>query len=271
LEHVQLRRLIALLVVTIVLATALPLSNAVPSNCPNSGVPVTTNLSLNSNCTYTTQNGILLGKSGITLNCKGHSITENSANNQAVIGVEVIGYSGITIENCKVTGFLTGFFVESSPRTILKGNSASNANYGFEVEYSPFSVLSGSNATTTSAAGFYIALSFNDKLSGNNATAGISDGFAIASSIGTSLSDNNASGNGSRGFDLSGGLPSTQYTLNNNKADNNQYGYYDDTVGAGSLGLGNTYTNNECHGNTIYGSYDGNANLGPAGLCTPQG
>jgi hypothetical protein len=66
-------------------------------------------------------------------------------------------------------------------------------------------------------------------------------------------------------------FPNTQYTVSGNKADNNQYGYYDVSIGTDNLGLGNTYTGNECSGNGLYGSYDGQANFGPAGLCTPQG
>lgn len=274
LKVVNFRRYTTLLTIAIFfLSAALPLSQAI-SNCPTSGVPVTANLTLNSPCTYTSENGITLGANSITLNCNGNSITFSGSGNY--VGIGVIGYSAVTIENCHVNGFHTGFDIVSSPLTTLKGNTATNAVYGFDVLYSPSTVLGGSaamgNTATGSSYGFYIYQSFNNQISGNTAT-GNTNGFYVVDSVGTIINGNTASMNTNSGFYFTYSLfPNTQYKVANNKADSNgATGYYDYTVGAGSLGLGNTYTGNECNSNGIYGSDDAVAGIAPAGLCTPQG
>jgi len=274
LKVVNLRRCTALVIVAIfLLSVALPFSHAI-SNCPTSGVPVTANLTLNSPCTYTSENGISLGANSITLNCAGFAITFSGSGSYE--GIAVVGFSSVTIENCPVTGFTTGFYVLSSPRTTLKGNSATNDHYGFYVLYSPSTVIGSSAATGNTATsdfyGFDITQSFNDQISGNTATVN-KYGFYVVDSVGAIIISNTASSNTIDGFYFYYSLfPNTQYKVTANTADlNGVTGYYDYTVGAGNLGLANTYTNNECSGNSFYGSDDGYAGIAPAGLCTPQG
>ena len=69
------------------------------------------------------------------------------------------------------------------------------------------------------------------------------NGFSISDSSGNSLIDNISNSNGYGG---SGG-----------------FGYFDDTVGEGTSGTDNAYSENNCETNSSGGS-------DPTGLCSPQ-
>jgi parallel beta-helix repeat protein len=53
------------------------------------------------------------------------------------IGILLEGITGVTIKNCRVTGFGYGFFLNDSNRNTLQGNIANdNAFIGFVLSYS---------------------------------------------------------------------------------------------------------------------------------------
>lgn len=257
LKIVHVRRLLVILAVAcIVTSASLPLSHEATSNCPASGVPVTTSLTLNSDCVYGfNQPGIVLGANSITLNCANHKVIGAVSGSGSADGIAVSNHFKVTIENCNEEEFNTGFYIYESPFTTLTGNTATD-----------------NTATSNGGDGFHIDLSFNSHLSGNTATMNSNAGFYLSDSVGTSLSSNTATGNVFGFYMTSSKYPNTQMTLTTNKADSNSNdGYYDNTFGTGTVQLGNTYSSNECNGNSAYGSYDGYAGFGPAGLCTPQG
>lgn len=268
LKILRARSLVAVVAVLVVaVSAALPLSQA--AACPTQGVPITTSWTLTSNCTYSTagENGIVLGANGITLDCKGHTITYSvSTVNDPIIVLS--GYTGDTIKNCVVvsptSGLGIGAFAVSG--LTLAGNTVVGAtDYAFKIAWASNVVLTGNTASSCTNEGFYLDYVFNLVMSGN--TASCYNGFDLQNGQGGILTGNKATGNTEYGFYFD----NTQYTLKSNKADSNAYGYYDDTVGPGTIGLGNTYVNNECSGNTSDGSYDAYASFGPAFLCTPQG
>jgi parallel beta-helix repeat protein len=267
--------------------------------CPPDNNPyvLTTSLTLNADCTYK-DNGIVLAASGITLNCAGNTISYTGtpwaapappsgkatptppvqpkpgspAQPGEYYGILVYG-SGNTVENCKVTGFYWNFLVGNSPSTKFTGNTASNGGEAFWMCCSPSSTLTG-NTATNNYYGIGVGESFKVKFSGNTATgskASDGAGFYFEDDVGASISTNTATNN-PYGFYMDiYFIPNPGMTLKGNKADNNHYGYYDKTYGTGTLGLGNTYSSNECSGNTNYGSYGEWWGYGPMGICTPQG
>jgi parallel beta-helix repeat protein len=298
--------LLSVVAVACLLASAaLPLSHAT-SNCPTSGVPITANLILNSDCTYTSQEGIVLGANGITLDCAGHSIKfSGSGSYTGISNQEGTAIKGDTVKDCKLSGgwnqgmvlqFMTGltltantitgpglgslsrgFNLENVGPATITGNTVASYMYGFYMYDVGSVTLSGNTATGTSSGddGFYVEYGYGLTISGNTATGFTTGyGFYIDDSgpieyggPGGSLASNTASHN-EYGFYMDW---SSGFALVLNKADSNsQYGFDDYSYGSGPFGLGNTYSSNECSSNGV-GSYDEEAGYGPAWLCTPQG
>jgi len=267
LKIVNVKRWVVLLTVAIIfLPAALPLTQA--AACPAQGVPITTSWRLSSDCTYSTagENGIVLGASGITLDCKGHTITFTVTGPSSAIVVGR-GYTGDTIQNCLVSSSATyGIFAAFVSGLTLTGNSATSALYAFYFVYVSNIVLTG-NTASGSPEGFYCyEYCYNMVFTGNTAQ-GNGNGFFFHSAVGGTLTSNKAIGNFGDGFFFDSA--SGQFTLKSNKADSNSYGYYDDTTGAGTIALGNTYINNECSLNTSHGAYDETAGIYPAAMCVP--
>jgi parallel beta-helix repeat protein len=240
------RRLLALLVVASFLgAASIPLTYA--TNCPASGFTITASLTLTGPCTYTGTEGFGLGANGITLNCNGHTISyTGTAYFTDGLWVDP-GYVGDTIKNCQLTGAWDGAIsAEAVSLLTLTGNSVTGAKYGFYLTYASNVALMGNTATGSGDYGFYLDDVFNGLVTHNTATSSGIDGFHVFNGQGVVFKGNSADSN-------------------------TGYGYFDNSVGPGTIGLGNTYIGNECNGNTSGGSYDGAALFGPAFLCTPQG
>lgn len=88
-------------------------------------------------------------------------------------------------------------------------------------------------------------------------------GLHLSQSSGNTLVGNRSKKNGGEGFvTIETGLGSgsgNTFTQNISQR-NGGLGYRDETMRAGTAGTGNTYTSNECHGNSLGGS-------DPTGLC----
>jgi parallel beta-helix repeat protein len=79
------------------------------------------------------QGSIIIGSSGITLDCAGHSIT-----GPGFAGVDIRNVTGVTVKNCHVSGFGAGFFLLSAPGNRLENNVTSgNEHEGFVLVSSP--------------------------------------------------------------------------------------------------------------------------------------
>ncbi len=100
-------------------------------------------------------NGIIIGADNIILDCRGHSITSNSDGSGE--GILIEGHSGVTITNCKASGFENGFkLASSSSDNTLKTNTASNnRNQGFSLWSSSSNTLTGNRADTDSLYGYH--------------------------------------------------------------------------------------------------------------------
>ncbi len=64
-------------------------------------------------------NGINIGADNIILNCNGHTIAGSGTGESNDAAMLIDGHSGVTISNCKVTGFVYGFlFLDGSYNTL---------------------------------------------------------------------------------------------------------------------------------------------------------
>jgi len=174
-------------------------------------------------------NGLIVSASNVVLNCAGHTITGRGAH----VGIAVRSAStGVTVENCKVSGFAVG----------IETHSTGGAFTG--------------NTVTGNVDGFYLKAAQSTSFSGNTATGNTNAGFLLYRADGNSLSGNTANSNGF-GFYAQNGSGANAFT--SNSADSNtNYGFYDPTYHR----LGDVYHTDECSKNILGGS-------DPSGLCAP--
>ena len=219
--------------------------------------------------------GLVIGASGITLDCAGSTITGTYTNTG--YGIDLEGYTGVTVENCNVRGFEFGFLLGGSSSNTLTGNTANNNFDGFRLYLSDSNILRGNTANNNNFDGFNVVDSSSNTLTGNTANYNSEDGFTIFDSPSNTLNGNVANSNYLAGFYLEDYYsPNTLggNTLGEtNIADSNtNYGYLDNSVGSGTSGTANTYVSDECNGNGSGSSPDGLCMNSPlsAGDITPS-
>jgi parallel beta-helix repeat protein len=140
------------------------------------GTTITVSTTLTRDIGPCSGNGLVIGANGITLNCKGHTISGMGT----YAGVFLNGKTQVIIKNCITTGFGSGFLLTSSSSNKLIGNSASNnVKFGFHLKGSSSNTLSKNTASGDGDYGFY--------LSGNAA-------------IGNTFTSNTANSNEQYGF-----------------------------------------------------------------------
>ena len=222
--------LAVLLLLTVLGSTVLFSFPAVFAN-PVCGATITTNTTLTGNIGPCSGAGLIIGANGITLNCAGLLISGMTGNTND--GIYLNGVTGVTVKNCKVTGFAVGFVLPSSLASgnTLTGNTANNnVHLGF--------LLTGISSTGSSS----------NTLTGNTANSNGYDGFYLeSSSKNNKLTGNTANNNGYDGFYLTG---SSGNKLKGNTANSNtQYGYFDNTISS-SAGVPHWDTGNS-YGTTV--------------------
>lgn len=225
---------IALLLFSAIFALSIVLPVvAVSSNTVGCGSTITTSTTLTANIGPCSGDGLIIGASGIVLNCAGHTISGMGSGS----GISSLQEATkVTVENCNVTGFEYGFFIApfSYGNTLTKNTATGNTGYGFYLKRSSLNNLNG------------------------NTAYGNGNGFFLFRSQRNSFNGNTADGNGN-GFFLSYG--SIQNTFSGNTANSNShFGYYD-LIGRSTEHR--YWTGNKCSGNFLGGSF-------PTGLCKPQ-
>lgn len=71
-------------------------------------------------------------RSGIELDCAGHTITGSDLSN-AKFGIEVDGAVGAVVRNCKVTGFRRGIRIYGGSKNVLRDNESFENKYGIDL------------------------------------------------------------------------------------------------------------------------------------------
>ena len=250
--------------------------------------------------------GLIIGHSGITLNCAGHTISGGVGSD---VGITLNGVARVTVENCHVSGFLYGFELTSASDNKLAKNTANgNGCFGFELYdsvgnsittntaerngFGGFAVNdSSANALVKNTAdrnpeGFLLFMDSGITLVSNAANSNRYDGFSIVGSSANTLAMNVADNNGGPGFSIS------YDSFNNKLAFNTGNGNTISGFDVDSFSSANVLTSNTANSNTMYGYRDfstgsgtaGTANFysldectvnlvgssTPTGLCTPQ-
>ena len=208
--------------------------------------------------------GLIIGANNIVLNCAGFSITGSGTG----VGITLSGRTGVTVENCKVTGFQNGFDLANSNSNVLILNTATcDKGDGFFLSRSSSNDLYYNTATcptgvAPTAKGFYLVSSNTNVLLSNKAN-GNTYGIFLATSDTNQLIANTASSNTIDGFYL-GATSHLNHITSDTANSNGQYGYFDaSTLGPGTLGTWNYYFGDMCNLNGLHGSH-------PLSLGAPQ-
>jgi len=179
---------------------------------------------------------IIIDADGVTLDGDGHKVIGpgpyvmiwglyeecNISGPRMPTGILLEGRTGVTVENCRVTGFSWGFFLGGSDGNTLQGNTANdNAFVGFVLESSSNNTLLNNTANNNiEGNGFELGRSFENTLQGNAANDNWI-GFVLEESDGNILIGNTAKNNTRSGFEVAF---SSNNTLTGNVASNNNYG-----------------------------------------------
>ena len=100
-------------------SVVLPLVALLPGQALANG---TATMRVTSNTTLTDDfvGSVVIARDGVTLDCQGHSIIGNGNGR----GVLVDKRSGVTVRNCDVSNFVTGFVVASTSQSTFEYNSS---------------------------------------------------------------------------------------------------------------------------------------------------
>ena len=252
--------LVVLLILTVSVLAYLPVPARAAPHCPQK---VGASITLSQDCV----GSMTIVKSGITLNCAGHTVSGSGAGSGIWLGR---GIHDVTVKNCVVTQFGHGFFlVGASSNTLASNIAKNNALFGFFLYGSSSNTLTGNTATGNGENGFLLSPtmssgSSSNTLTGNTAYGNGKNGFYLFSNVfsgssSNTLTGNTANRNANDGFFLDPGT--SLNALASNAANNNGgYGYEDLSSGSGTSHTANTYTSNTCSENFLGGS-------NPSGLC----
>ncbi len=170
----------------------------------------------------------------VKLDCRGHSVTAEAPN----WGMGIMLYnwntgslSGVTVENCNVSGFSGGIYAQGGlsdsairdsnfssnqgfgiyftgpcDNNIISGNTASlNSGMGIQLGSGCDNTnITGNTANSNAAEGIYMYSSNNNNLTGNTAESNADCGLIVQSSSGNTLTDNTVNQNTNLGIYLSG-------------------------------------------------------------------
>lgn len=157
----------------------------------------TTVIMSNTSLTADVTGSIVVGANGITLDCAGHHVSQVSSLIYNGLGIFLDHRSGVTVENCNVTGFNEGIRLLSSSGNSLNGNTASNNGFnGIFLLSSKGNALTGNTASNNFNDGILLDFSSSNILNDNMANDNPQYGFAILSSSNNSLLRNMACHNG---------------------------------------------------------------------------
>jgi parallel beta-helix repeat protein len=185
----------------------------------------------------------------VTLDCAGHTVSGGSLD-PTWSGIHLRQRSGVTIRNCVVDDFNTGFEINSSSQNTFEDNTISNARQGFTLQGSDNNRLLGNSVVGASdwfAYGLFGGSDSNEiRQNSASATSGI--GFMIQGANNNLFVSNVASGNYGNGFGANSPATGNVYTANT--ANNNTNHDFEDNTssGYGDFGTDNHYSNGICDG-----------------------
>jgi parallel beta-helix repeat protein len=244
------------------------------------GDSVTTNTVLRSSdpvvTALCTDIGLLIGLDNVTLNCHGNELTGEPNND----GIVLEDRTGVTVRNCKITGFLDGIqLIRSSGNALITNTIADSANNGIDFEDDNHDNLVKGNRVV--AAG-NDAINVDGVATGNTFLTNTLEGAGVSEEDGIDLDGPGATHNTVRGNRISGfsdsgievGEESGENLITENRAEGNCTGILvfsdgntiernttnDNCDGLVVEGSGNTIARNTAEGNLFGIVVDGDAN-----------
>lgn len=124
---------------------------------------------------------IVIDANDITLDCAGHTILGDSEG----VGIWLEGRTGVTIENCHVTGFEIGFVLLSAADNTLRGNTAAVNGPAKSENQLGLGIIAG---------GFFMIHSQDNRLIRNTAVDNFDFGFLLRESHSNTVKANMADG-----------------------------------------------------------------------------
>lgn len=188
-----------------VLAVGVLFVSPLQSHAVSCGDTITTNTTLTKNITHCSAffgSALTIGASNITLNCKGHTISGTNAN--ASVGLFLNSVTGVIVQNCKITGFASGFTLLHSDNNFLIKNTAAINGLGFDISFSNNNILQSNTANNNSDQNFVIDESNNNILQSNTVTNGGQGIFIIGPASNNTITGNTVNNNANKGIWLSG-------------------------------------------------------------------
>src|SRR5947208_2387617 len=79
-------------------------------------------ITANTTLTADHQGPVVIGADGITLDCAGHTVSGSGSG----IGIVLTGRTGVIVQNCDVTGFYLGIYLDGATNNVLLGNEAAS-------------------------------------------------------------------------------------------------------------------------------------------------
>jgi parallel beta-helix repeat protein len=164
--------LLAVLLLSTVLGSTLAFSPPPVFASVGCGSVITKNTTLSANIGPCLGDGLVIGANHITLNCNRHEISGPPGGESN--GIDLNATRGVTVKNCDVIGFYTGYNLNGSSGDRLIGNIANGPlNTGFYAAKSTADVLTKNLAVSSDAAGtesaFVVQNSAHDLLISNTA------------------------------------------------------------------------------------------------------
>lgn len=161
---------------------------------PVCGSTVTSNVTLTADMNCPGTSGIVVGKSGITINLNGFSVAGDNTSN--TVGIDNSGgWNQVTVENGTVSHFDDGIVYDATDHgTINNVASFHNSRYGVEFIHSGNGLIEHSKANLNGDDGFN--LDANNKVTvssthaNNNGGTGILDQFSLDTINGDSMKSN---------------------------------------------------------------------------------
>jgi hypothetical protein len=239
---------------------------------------VTHSVTLTADMNCPASSGILVGKSGITINLNNHTIT-GPTGPTSYYGVYDGGYGHVTIENGTVANFYDGVHVEYSSGTkILKIKAHGAYNAGIYYAYSQDGLIDHSVASHNNGEGIYLYENSKVNVTSSTAAHNVNEGVFDYQSVATlnhvtasnnpgygvyvdypvaytsagpyTIENSTANSNGSTGFEIYDNLPQWEYQANliaNTANNNSQFGFYAEYWAHGSHNHASGNGSGNCH------------------------
>jgi hypothetical protein len=268
---------------TVLLITALAvLALAAPSGASalSCGDTVTSNVKLTADldCSASATNGLIVGKSGITINLNNHTIT--GPGGTAYDGIDnEDGFDKITLKNGTINDYEYDVLFEYTTGSKIEGITAGfdglpGSYSGISFWYSQNGSITKSVVSNSNSEGFYLYENNNVNLSRSKSVSplpsadGVYDYYSLSSVdhvkangghygfyienpfVGYELTDNTANDNVVDGFYIYDNYPSNLYQANltgNVANGNGDYGFYADLKTLGKKNHASGNTTQDCH------------------------